>query len=316
MKNKLLALLASIGMISSVSAVEVIENVLSVGGFIDGSYINNDIGGDTSAVAVDEVEVQISANVGNVSGEVHIDNNDGAAADDLSIEQAHFTYSLENGLSITFGRYASALGLEREDPAGLYTFSRAYGQDALNLGNVDVNSYEGIALGYASGDLALNLSLDQATGTADLETEDLNYELSASYTGIENLVATLGYRTNNADTAADDTEVINLTAAYTVDKLLIAGELTAAEISGEEVDGYLFLVDYDITEKLGAAIRYSNEELLTTTNPGGGDASTLTVAPNYAVTDSFGIIVEYSDIDSDAAAQDGNQLAVELTYTF
>ena len=146
MKNKLLALLASIGMISSVSAVEVIENVLSVGGFIDGSYINNDIGGDTSAIAVDEVEVQISANVGNVSGEVHIDNNDGAAADDLSIEQAHFTYSLENGLSITFGRYASALGLEREDPAGLYTYSRAYGQDELNLGNVDANSYEGIAI--------------------------------------------------------------------------------------------------------------------------------------------------------------------------
>jgi len=314
MKNKLLALLASIGMISSVSAVEVIENVLSVGGFIDGSYINNDIGGDTSAVAVDEVEVQISANVGNVSGEVHIDNNQNDTDGDtnIDIEQAHFTYSLENGLSITFGRYASALGLEREDPAGLYTFSRAYGQDELNLGNVDANSYEGIALGYASGDLALNLSLDQATGTADLETEDLNYELSASYTGIENLVATLGYRTNNADIAADDTEVINLTAAYTVDKLLIAGELTAAEIDGEEVDAYLLLADYDITEKLGAAIRYSNEELLGNL----GDASTLTVAPNYAVTDSFGIIVEYSDIDSDVAAQDGNQLAVELTYTF
>ena len=47
----------------------------------------------------------------------------------LNIEQAHFTYSLDNGVSFTFGQYGSALGFEREDPAGLYTYSRAYGTD-------------------------------------------------------------------------------------------------------------------------------------------------------------------------------------------
>ena len=53
------------------------------------------------------------------------------------IEQAHFTYDLGNGISVTLGRYGSALGFEREDPAGLYTYSRAYATKEANLGNID-----------------------------------------------------------------------------------------------------------------------------------------------------------------------------------
>ena len=51
----------------------------------------------------------------------------------LSIEQAHFTYTFDNGISATFGRYGSKLGLEGEDPAGLWTFSRAYESNANML---------------------------------------------------------------------------------------------------------------------------------------------------------------------------------------
>ena len=76
-----------------------------------------------------------SSNIGSVSGAIHIDNsidanNDGDTDDSqelFNIEQAHFTYSLDNGVNFTFGQYGSALGFEREDPAGLYTYSRAYG---------------------------------------------------------------------------------------------------------------------------------------------------------------------------------------------
>ena len=42
MKNKLLALLASVGLVASASAVEINEN-LSINGFIDGSYKANDM---------------------------------------------------------------------------------------------------------------------------------------------------------------------------------------------------------------------------------------------------------------------------------
>ena len=125
MKNKILALLATIGLASSVTAVEINEN-LSINGFIDGSYklVDNETGADDQGLDLDEVELNFLLNVGNVSGTVNIDTDNGA--DDIDLEQAHFTYSLDNGVSFTFGHYGSALGFEREDPAGLYTFSRAY----------------------------------------------------------------------------------------------------------------------------------------------------------------------------------------------
>ena len=67
----------------------------------------------------------------------------------IDIEQAHFTYGLENGVSFTIGKYGSKLGFEREDPSGIYTHSRAYGNAGVanltgtshfNLGNVDAMS--------------------------------------------------------------------------------------------------------------------------------------------------------------------------------
>ena len=43
MKNKILALLATLGLVASGSAVEINEN-LSINGFIDGSYSDQDSG--------------------------------------------------------------------------------------------------------------------------------------------------------------------------------------------------------------------------------------------------------------------------------
>ena len=77
-------------------------------------------------------------------------------------------------------------------------------------------------------------------------------------------------------------------------------------------DAYLILVDYDFSDKLGGAIRYSEEDV----DNAGTDQSKLTIAPNYSLTDSLGLIVEYSDIDGDTAADDDELIAVELTYTF
>ena len=67
MKNKLLALLASIGLVSSASAIEINEN-LSINGFIDGSYFDGDTAAGDKSFNLDEIEVNIEANVGNVSG--------------------------------------------------------------------------------------------------------------------------------------------------------------------------------------------------------------------------------------------------------
>ena len=107
MKNKILALLATIGMVSSVSAVEINENI-SINGFIDASYKNSDFtdkdtpanNNDVSNSKIDEVELNFIVNAGNVDGELHIDSSDLINDTTLEIEQVHFTYSFENGASL------------------------------------------------------------------------------------------------------------------------------------------------------------------------------------------------------------------------
>jgi len=168
MKNKIIATLAAFGMVASASAVKINDNI-SINGFIDSSYLNTDTtvkatgtSTDETNIGVDEVELNFLVNAGNVSGELHIDNTQASGVQnstDLTIEQVHFTYSFGNGASVQVGRFGSDLGLEREDPAGLYTVSRAYGVNQYNLGDVDNNPAEGLRLAYASGDFTASVAL-------------------------------------------------------------------------------------------------------------------------------------------------------------
>ena len=80
MKNKILALLATVGLVASASAVEINEN-LSINGFIDGSYSDMDQANSEKGLSIDEVEVNFLLNVGSVSGAVHIDNSIDANGD-------------------------------------------------------------------------------------------------------------------------------------------------------------------------------------------------------------------------------------------
>ena len=335
MKNKILALLASVGLVASASAVEINEN-LSINGFIDAAYTHNNDNapGENQQLGLDEIELNFLFNHGPVSGAIHIDdydaddeivNNDGNANASYSdnaqidIEQAHITYALDNGVSFTIGKYGSALGFEREDPAGLYTYSRAYtsggelgsGDSAFNLGDVDTNVVEGLTIAYANDVFTLAASLENP-GDTDMDGDNLNTEISFSYTGFENVVIGGGYFFDNQSNRTQETDALNLHASVNMGKLLVAGEYI--ELSNDTVgdrDAYLLLADYDFNDKLGAALRYSSAEMATAGNP---DFDKITIAPNYSLTDNIGVILEYSDIDQGVI--DENLLAVEVTYTF
>jgi hypothetical protein len=347
MKTKLLAVMATLGMVASASAVK-INNNLSINGFIDGSWTDRNedhltAGGasnDSQDISVDEVELNFVVNAGNVSGLVAIDTNvDTLAANDgMDIEQAHFTYAFENGLSVTFGRYGSKLGLEREDPAGLYTFSRAYGDGgaaaiagARNYGDIDnlENRFDGIAFGYTYGNFDFGLSIDQdVEDNLEAQGEGMNYEVSVSYNGFDNLVINAGWRAQDegvAGTESLDNDHINVNAAYTFGKALLAVEWqeesndrTTAGFKGD-IEAAQIILDYDFTDKLGAAIRYSSEDK-DADERSGLEISKLTIAPNYAITDSLGLILEYTSADVDVAAgqvsDDYDFVAAELTFTF
>ena len=322
MKNKLLAVLATLSMVASASAVKVNDN-LSINGFIDGSYASSDDGtanGKTQSLEIDEVEINFVTNVGNVSGLIAVDANPNADYDsnpissdteNLGIEQAHFTYNINDAVSVTFGRYGSALGLEREDPAGLYTYSRAYSTNAFNLGDVDSNAVDGLTLAYTGDAYSVAVSLENQVGAEHLlESNDLDFEISFTYTGIEGLNIGGGFLVDNEATSAEETDVVNVNLSRQFGKLLVAGEYTELSADAGDRDAYLVLADYDVNNKLGVALRISSEEL----TGNNGDYDKVTIAPNYAITESLGAILEYSDVDN--GGTDSEEYAVELTYTF
>jgi len=333
MKTKLLAVMATLGMVASASAVK-INNNISINGFIDGSYVttdNDNTNRDDSNLQLDEVELNILVNAGNVSGELHIDSTDArqmsvstdvapntvaarnmSSDQELNIEQVHFSYAFGNGASLQVGRFGSELGLEREDPAGLYTFSRAY-NNQFDLGNVDSFVQEGARLAYSTGAFAGSVALYNAIG--DIEDNngsknDLDYEVALSYTGFDNLTIGAGIQTVRP-TDGNNTEVYTLNLAYTLDKLLLAAEYTNIETGNDDRSGYLVLADYDVNEKLGLAVRYSQWE----TDAAGAESEKLTFAPNYAITESLGAIIEFS-AEEEADGDEIDSFAVELTYTF
>jgi len=317
MKNKILAMLVAFGLVGSVSAIEINEN-LSINGFIDGSISKTDnaaAGADEADWGIDEIEVNFLFNVGSVSGQVDVDTEDADNDSGLSIEQAHFTYSLENGISLTFGRYGSALGLEREDPAGLSTFSRAYG-NAFNLGDADSHVSEGLKISYAADVWSIGVSIENPDGSirnSGAAKDDLDFEVALAYTGVENLNVGIGFFSDNQDTAATEVDVTNIHATYQVGKALLGAEYTQRDGNGVakgDLDATMFLIDYDVSDKLGVAVRYSTYE----NGTAGVDVDKVTIAPNYAITESLGAILEYSD--TNAAAGDSDEIALELTYTF
>ena len=327
MKNKILATLVAFGLVGSVSAIEINDN-LSVNGFVDGSYNKSKDRtktptGQSEKIAIDEVELNFLLNVSNVSGELHLDSSP-STNNDIGIEQAHFTYSLDNGLSFTFGKYGSKLGFEREDPAGMYTSSRNY-DSATNFGDVDSLARTGLAANYSTDAFSLGLSLDQTQGD-NLKTdgEGLNVELSLSYTGIENLTLNVGYREENAPSVApanNDSDHLNINASYQVGKALLAAEWqtegSKAAANTTDLDAIMLLVDYDVSDKLGVAVRYTEEDqdMDAATSL---ETSKWTIAPNYSITDSLGAILEYSvqDVDQATGSKKVDTYGVELTYTF
>jgi len=307
---------------SSVTAVEINENI-SINGFIDGSWSSTDSNAvnDDNDLDIDEVEVNILVNAGNVSGEIHLDNSEDATGvnagvnQDFEIEQVHFTYGFANGVSLQVGQFGSALGFEREDPAGLYTFSRAYGDD-FNLGNVDSHVGEGLRLAYSTDTISAGFAAYNGVGEAEESSagvsDDLDYEFAISFTGIENLSVTVGAQGIRGAVANTDVDVTNIHAAYTLDKLLLGAEYVNLddENNADDLSAYMILADYDINDQFGIAVRYSEWE-----TGAAAESDQITIAPNYAITDSLGAILEYSSAE-DNAGNEADTLALELTFTF
>lgn len=132
MNYKVSTLLAFASGAACLNAEIPISDVLSVEGFIASAYAYTDSevhlpGGKVSesdnSFDVDQVEIDFLFDFGALTAQVDVQS---LYLDDLEVEQAFFTYALNNGASVTAGRYDSWLGLEAFEPTGRFHYSNAY----------------------------------------------------------------------------------------------------------------------------------------------------------------------------------------------
>ena len=95
------------------------------------------------------------------------------------------------------------------------------------------------------------------------------------------------------------------------------GELLAVEVAekdnttGDDIEGWLIMGNYAVTDSMGLTIRYSEEEI------GTAEYDKFTISPSYVFTDSLSGLIEYSTYSVNAAGTDpGDLAAVEVIFTF
>ena len=97
---------------------------------------------------------------------------------------------------------------------------------------------------------------------------------------------------------------------------MVGAEIAEKDITDtavDDIEGWLLMGNYGITDATALTLRYSEQEVDTSAT-----YEKFTISPSYVFNDNFSGLVEYSVYDSDGAdAVDVNDLfAVELIYTF
>jgi hypothetical protein len=306
--QKTLALLAGLTFAGALTHAQIaIGENLTISGFVDASYADTDNGTDSTAIQVDEVEIDFAFSFDSVSAEVHIESK---GSDGVALEQAFVSTDL-GGVTVSAGRMLNLLGFEADEPTGLLQYSKAY-TSGWNPGS---RYNDGIRGAFSQGDLSVGASVtddygtDPTRGTND--ADELAFDIALAYSGIENLSLSLGYADNSGDTAAGDLEIVNVHASYSLGQLTIGGEYNDFELgTGEEADGYLLVANYAVNDDLSITVRHSEVDSSTDLN----DEEKTTVAAGYSITDNLSTVVEFSS--GELGTADNDVFAVEGIFTF
>jgi len=328
MKKKLLTL-ASLLAVLNANAIEIgpTGSGVELGGFID--LAGQKQGADSETSFVGQVEVNLDFSSGPVSASVDVDftetqglsdvDSDGnVSAEDTTggnLEEAIITYDFGNGFSATAGRMLSYMGFEAFDPTNMYQYSYAY-----EIGGVGGTGAQMIYDAYDVG-----VSIDYANDTfsigafSSLEA-NAGYELALAFTGVDNLTAKAIFSDFSAPTS-EAYEKSTYWISYELGKLLLAGEIAENDQldTGSDVDGFLVMANYGLSDKLGITLRYSGIEMTGATNDTiAYEGTKFTISPSYSFTDNFSGLLEYSSYDKEAGTLDEPEelIAAELIYTF
>ena len=323
MKNKLLTL-ASMLAAFNLNAIELgpTGSGLEMSGFADYSVSSQD--GTTSPIQTAQVELNFDMSKGPVSFALDIDftasqglsdSDADGTADTTSgnLEEAVVTYAFNDNLSVSVGRMLSYLGFEAYDPTNMYQFSYAY--DYASGGGQDIyDAYaDGMSVDYAGDVYSIGIWTDLA--------EQSSFEYAFAFTGVENLTVKAIF----ADYGDNADEIYTLWASYQIGNLLLGIEFaeddkvdpaaaTAADYTDDDIEAFMFMANYAITDSAAITLRYSEADYTDT-----GATVTVdkfTVSPSYMFTDDLAGLVEFSSYDVVGGTEPDDLFAVELIYTF
>ena len=327
MKNKLLSL-ASLLAVFNANAIEIgpTGSGVELGGFID--IAGQKQGPDSETTFVGQVEINLDFSSGPVSASVDVDFTETQGVSDTdsdaiadttggNLEEAVVTYDFGNGLSVSAGKMLSYMGFEAYDPTNMYQYSYAYDVGGLNDTGAQMiyDAYDvGLSIDYGTDLFSIGL-------WSSMES-DAGYELALAYTGIENFTAKAIFSDFSAP-ASGAYEKSTYWVSYQLGNLLIAGEIAENDQldTGEDVEGFLIMANYAMTDAAAVTLRYSGLEITgATNNTVSYEGSKFTVSPSYVFTDNFSGLIEYSSYDADtftgAYAEPEDLIAAEIIYTF
>ena len=171
----------------------------------------------------------------------------------------------------------------------------------------------GVSFDYGTDAYSIGLwtSLENSAG----------YEVALAYTGIENFTAKAIWSDfTDADSPYDKS---TFWVSYQLDKLLLAAEVAEADSHSSataDVEGFLIMGNYAITDKIGLTLRYSEEEISTSYNSAtlANEFSKITISPSYVFNDNLSGLIEYSTYEDDVTGNSdpSDLFAIEFIYTF
>lgn len=329
--NKLLKLFAAFIAVSGITFADTaLTESLSVSGFFDMSYLDGDNGKESTS-GIDQVEFNFTLdNGGPIAAQLDIEYKDKVSSN-VDVEEAYITYDLNNGGTVTLGRFETMLLQDDSEPTGAYQFTNAYDFFGVNLNQLlyDLGD-QGIK--YSNGGFAISLvdNGDSKIGDGDNpNVGDGDYSIEVGYSGqlSDNVTGFIGGRFYEDDANNSDGDLFNVYLTYEEGPWVVGGEyvtgdedislLNILNISGD-VDLFSLFANYSYSEKNSVTVRYSDidgdakdtDETLYDV-----DADKITLAHISALSDDLALVIEYSKEDR-KHLDDQDIFGVELLYTF
>jgi hypothetical protein len=241
------------------------------------------------------------------------------------LEQAFGRYSFSSDMHLTFGRQATVLGFDSDEPTNRYAITRAYQSADLGAHQKYITSgknyVDGIRFNYNNGSLGFvfglydtyfNSSNNDGNSSHNAELNDgLGVDLAASIMLFDGFEARLGFATeevkyeNNAASGNLESDIdhqFNVALIWKLSPLTLAWELDTFHRSND-INGWntMLLANYAFSDFLSATLRYAHVDVEEERS------DIFTLAMLMAVNDHFDLNVEYNRVEGD----DLNQFAVQ-----